>query len=348
MPRRWTWWLVLAIYIILLLAGQTAATLLQRFYYIQRGNSKWMQTLTFSAGFPILFILLLLSPSISSSPDAKHSLIKISLAYIAIGLITTADSLMYSYGLLYLNVSTYALVSTTQLAFNAVFSYFINSERFTHLTLNSIILLTFSAAILGVHDDQDPSSSSNISGGKYVLGFMLTLTASATYSFILSLMELTFQKVIKRQTVKAVLEMQIYTALVSTVGAMVGLFASREWRGLRGEMEGFGKGRVAYVMTLVGASVAWQVTNLGLIGLIFQVSSLFSNVISTLGTPIVPVFAVFLFQDKMDGLKIISLLLGLWGFTSYFYQQYIDYVAEKKKKELQESGMAMENEMSAA
>ncbi|KAI0500309.1 hypothetical protein KFK09_018521 [Dendrobium nobile] len=345
MLRHWTWWLVVAIYILLLLAGQTAATLLQRFYYNQGGNSKWMQTLTFSAGFPILYIPLLLTPSTSSSTEAKQPLIKISLIYIAIGLITTADSLMYSYGLLFLTVSTYSLVSTTQLAFNAVFSYFINSERFTLLTLNSIILLIFSAAILGVHSDQDPSSSSNISGGKYVLGFLLTLAASATYSFILSLMELTFQKVIKRQTVKAVLEMQIYTALVSTVGAMVGLFASKEWKGLRQEMDGFGKGKVGYVMTLVWASVAWQVTNVGLVGLIFKVSSLFSNVISTLGTPIVPVFAVFLFHDKMDGLKIISLLLGLWGFTSYFYQHYIVYMDEKKE-ELQESGRPMENELS--
>lgn len=305
-----------------------------------------MQTLTFSAGFPILYIPLLFTPSPSSSTEAKQPLIQISLIYIALGLITTADSLMYSYGLLFLTVSTYSLVSTTQLAFNAVLSYFINSERFTHLTLNSIILLTFSAAILGVHSDQDPSASSHIPGGKYVLGFVLTLAASATYSFILSLMELTFQKVIKRQTFKAVLEMQIYTALVSTVGALVGLFASKEWRGLRQEMEGFGKGRVGYVMTLVWASVAWQVTNVGLVGLIFKVSSLFSNVISTLGTPIVPVFAVFLFHDKMDGLKIISLLLGLWGFTSYFYQHYIDYLAEKKEK-LKESGSSMENEISA-
>ncbi|KAG0473012.1 hypothetical protein HPP92_014869 [Vanilla planifolia] len=240
---------------------------------------------------------------------------------------------MYSYGLLFLSVSTYSLVSTTQLAFNAVFSYFINSEKLTHLTLNSIVLLTFSAAMLGVHSDEEHS---NGSGGKYALGFLLTLSASATYSLILSLMELTFQKVIKRQTVKAVLEMQVHTALVSTAGAMVGLFAGGEWKGLRREMESFGKGKVGYVMTLVWASVSWQITNVGLIGLIFEVSSLFSNVISALAAPVLPVFAVILFRDKMDGIKILSLLLALWGSASYFYQHYLDLLAERKKTELQE------------
>ncbi|PKA53286.1 putative purine permease 11 [Apostasia shenzhenica] len=332
MQRQWTWWLAVAVYIVLLLAGQTTATLLQRFYYNQGGNSKWMQTLTFSAGFPILYLPFLVTPSSSSSSTSPNPpLLKISFIYTALGLITTCDSLMYSYSILFLPVSTYSLVSATQLAFNAVFSYFINKDRFTFLTLNSIIVLSFSTAILAVHSNRDPLSSSNeISEGKYTVGFLLALAASAMYSLILSLMELTFQKVIEKQTVKAVLEMQIYTALVSTLGAIVGLFASHEWKGLKEEMEGFRKGKVGYVMVLVWTSVAWQVANVGLVGLIFEVSSLFSNVISTLGIPIVPVFAVIFFHDRMDGIKSISLLLALWGFASYFYQNYMDYRAEIK------------------
>ncbi|KAJ0961759.1 hypothetical protein J5N97_029587 [Dioscorea zingiberensis] len=329
--RNLQWWIKVSIHTCLILAGQSAATLLGRFYYDQGGNSKWLQTLTFSAGFPILYIPLLLTKNSTSLPaSCPLPLVKIAVIYIAIGLMTTADSLMYSYGLLYLSVSTYSLVSATQLAFNAVFSYFINSERFTHLTLNSIVVLTFSAAMIAFQPDSD--NPSETPGGKYMLGFILTLAASATYSLILSLMELTFDKVIKSRELSAVLNMQIYTAAASTAAATAGLFASGEWRDLKGDMEGFKKGRLFYVMTLVWTAICWQVNNVGLVGLIFEVSSLFSNVISSLGIPIAPVFAVILFHDKMNGIKVISLLMALWGFVSYFYQHYLDYKLEKTAK----------------
>lgn len=329
MHKKWSWWLTVSLHTVLLLVGQTAATLLNRFYYDQGGSSKWLETLTFSAAFPILYIpLLFFNPS--SSITYRPPLLSLFLTYTSIGLITTADSLMYSYGLLYLPVSTYSLVCATQLAFNAVFSYFINSEKLTHLTINSVVVLTFSAAILGLRSGSD---SDTVGHTKALLGYVLTLAASATYSLILSLMELAFDEVIQNRNFSAVLDMQIYTAMVSTCGALVGLFASGEWRGLKGEMEEFKKGRVGWVMTVVWSAVAWQLTNVGLVGLIFEVSSLFSNVISTLAIPIVPVFAVVLFGDAMDGLKAISLLLALWGSFSYFYQHYIDYKSEKDRVE---------------
>ncbi|XP_039142500.1 LOW QUALITY PROTEIN: probable purine permease 11 [Dioscorea cayenensis subsp. rotundata] len=328
MARNLQWWFKVSVHTILVLAGQSVATLLGRFYYDQGGKSKWLQTLTFSAGFPILYLpLLITTHSSSSSTSHPLPLVKITVIYIILGLMATGDSLMYSYGLLYLSVSTYSLVSATQLGFNAVFSYFINSERFTHLTFNSVIILTFSAAIIAFQPASDDSSET--SGGKYMLGFILTLAASATYSLNLSLMELTFDKIIKCRALSAVLNMQIYTALVSTVGAIIGLFASGEWRELKKDMEGFNQGRLSYVMTLVWTSICWQVTNVGLVGLIFEVSSLFSNVISSLAVPIAPVFAVILFHDTINGIKVMSLLMALWGFVSYFYQHYLDYKKEK-------------------
>ncbi|KAG1359366.1 putative purine permease 10 [Cocos nucifera] len=229
---------------------------------------------------------------------------------------------MYSYGLFYLSVSTYSLICATQLAFNAVFAYFLNSQKLTPFIVNSVILLTFSAALLGIQSDSEDST--DVPKGKYPLGFMLTLGASAIYSLILSLIQLTFQKVLKIETYSVVLQMQICTSFVASVISVVGLFASGEWRKLQGEMDGFGKGRVSYVMTLVWTAVAWQVAAVGIVGLVFVVSSLFSNVISTLGLPMVPIFAVIFFHDKMDGLKIMAMLIAIWGFISYIYQHYLD------------------------
>ncbi|KAF7079866.1 hypothetical protein CFC21_084039 [Triticum aestivum] len=331
--KHWQWWLMVVLNMFFLVAGQTSATLLGRFYYNEGGNSKWLSTFVQTAGFPVLFVAQFLfrpkSPSTqatTSGPEA--SITKITLIYIALGLIIAADDLMYSYGLLYLPVSTYSLVCASQLAFNAVFSYFLNAQKFTPLIFNSVLLLTFSASLLGV--DEDSPSSSDISQGNHVLGFVLTLGASATYSLILSLMQVTFEKVIKRETFSVVLNMQIYTAFVATLASLVGLFASGEWKTLEGEMHMFSPGKVSYVMTVLWTAISWQIASVGVVGLIFVVSSLFSNVISTLALPIIPVFAVIFFHDKMDGIKIIAMLIAIWGFISYGYQLYVDDKKSRK------------------
>lgn len=253
---------------------------------------------------------------------------KIALIYIALGLIIAGDNLMYSYGLLYLPVSTYSLVCATQLAFNAIFSYFLNAQKFNALIFNSVVLLTFSAALLGVRSGSDDSTG--VPKGKYPLGFVLTLGASATFSLILSLMQRTFQKVLKRENFSIVLEMQMCTNLVAAAASVVGLFGSGDWRGLSREMERFETGKVSYVMTLVWTAVSWQVSSVGAVGLIFMVSSLFSNVISTLALPVVPIFAVVFFHDKMDGVKVVAMLIAIWGFLSYIYQHYLDDSKAKK------------------
>lgn len=331
MHKNLRWWISVSLDIALLLTGQTCATLLNRYYYNQGGNSKWIETLTFSAAFPILYLPLLFftTPSTYEQPD----LVKVYMAYLGIGLLSVADSLMYSYALLYLSVSTYSLLCSTQLAFNAVFSYFINKEKFTHLTLNSVVLLSCSAAIIGLRTGSD---SASVDPKKIPLGIILTIAASATYSFILSIMELAFDKVIKSRYFSSVLNMQIYTALVSTCAALVGLFASNEFKTLRSEIEEYKKGKIGWIMTVVWSSVAWQMTNVGLVGLIFEASSLFSNVIGTLAMPIVPEFAVILFKDEMDGMKVVSLLLALWGSASYFYQHYLNYYNVDNKNRVEE------------
>ncbi|MED6180013.1 hypothetical protein PIB30_006129 [Stylosanthes scabra] len=342
MLKRYRKWLCVSVYIIFLLAGQSVAVLLGRLYFDEGGNSKWMSTLVQSAGFPVLLPLFFCFPSSSSSPQSKSNntnkdsfgkknkpkVSTLILLYIAFGLLLTGDNLMYSYGLLYLPVSTYSLLCATQLAFNALFSYFLNSQKFTAFIFNSLVLLTISAALLAINSD-DSGDSSGIPRGKYIIGFLLTVFASGFFSLYLSLMQLSFDKVIKENTFSAILNMQIYPSLVATLGCVVGLFASGEWKTLLNEMQSYQKGRVSYVMTLVWIAVTWQVFSIGMIGLILEMSSLFSNLISTLSLPIVPVLAVFFFHDKFNGVKAVALLLAIWGFISYIYQHYLD---DKKAK----------------
>ncbi|KDP28910.1 hypothetical protein JCGZ_14681 [Jatropha curcas] len=322
--KNWQWWLVVAINIFFLVVGQSAAVLLGRLYYDKGGNSKWMATLVQTVAFPILYIpLFLLSSSQESSTSATLPSIRtLALIYFFLGVLIAGDNMLYSTGLLYLSASTYSLICASQLAFNAVFSYFINSQKFTSLILNSVVVLSFSAALIAVNDDSD--GPAGVSKWKYIIGFLCTLGASAIYSLLLSLMQLFFQKIIKKETFSVVLEMQIYTSLVATCVSVIGLFGSGEWKTLHAEMEGFGYGRVSYIMTLFWTAVSWQVCSVGVVGLILLVSSLFSNVISTLALAVSPIAAVLVFHDKMNGLKIIALLMAFWGFGCYTYQNYLD------------------------
>jgi hypothetical protein len=295
-----------------LIVGQTSATLLGRYYYSQGGSSKWLSAFLQTAGFPILFFGLFFFPSKSSSGETPIG--KVAMIYVVLGLIMTADDIMYSHGLMYLPVSTYSLICASQLVFNVIFSYVLNSQKLTGLVMNSVVLLTLSALLLGVNHES--YGYTGVSRGKYLLGFLLTLGASGTYSLILSLMQLTFENVVKKQTFSAVLNMQIYTAFVATFACLIGL--------LKGEMDSFQSGQFSYLMTLVWTSVSWQVASIGMVGLIFEVSSLFSNVISIFALPIVPLFGVMVFHDEMNGVKIIAMLISIWGFISYVCQHYLD------------------------
>ncbi|GAB2296606.1 hypothetical protein Dimus_030717 [Dionaea muscipula] len=353
---NYNWWIRVAVYIFFMLAGQTAGVLLGRLYFNKGGDSLWLATLVQSAGFPILIPLFIYfsksrrrsstnppSPSVpsgssgsgsapsstSTSPSPPPRLHYLVLIYVALGLLTTGDNLMYSYGLLYIPVSTYSLLCATQLAFNAVFSYLLNAQKFTMLIFNSVVLLTISAALLAFNSDSDGSTVIS-SKGKYAIGFMCTLGASAVYALYLSLIQLVFEKVIRGRTFNMILDMQFFPSFVATIGSVVGVFASGQWRSLSGEMRSYEAGTASYVLTLVWTAISWQVSIMGMLGLIFEVSSLFCNVISTLALPLVPVFAVVFFHDKVTGIKVIALLLALWGFFSYIYQNYLDDAEDKK------------------
>ncbi|XP_061359080.1 probable purine permease 11 [Gastrolobium bilobum] len=328
-------WFRVSLYTIFLLTGQSASTLLGRLYYDKGGNSKWMVTFVQSAGFPILLPFLYYFPphekfnniTINDSSKTKPKFPTLVSLYIAFGLLMTGNDLMNSYGLLYLPLSTYSLLYATELAFNALFSFFLNSQKLTAFIFNSIVLLTTSVALLAVNADSDKSKG--LFREKHIIGFLCTLGASATFSLYLSLVQLSFEKVVKKKTFSAVLDMQLYPSFIATCACVVGLFASGEWKTLEKEMKEYEKGRVSYVMTLLWTAVTWQITSIGMLGLIFEVSSLFSIVISTLELPIVPIIAVMFFNDKINGVKVIALLLAIWGFLSYMYQHYLD---EKKAK----------------
>jgi hypothetical protein len=330
-------WLRMAIYTLFLISGQTVALLLGRLYYDKGGKSKWLGTLVQLVAFPLLlpyYIIIIMSSAPKNPINDVHSkqpsTLILSSVYVSLGLLVAGDCFLYSIGLMYLPVSTYSLICSSQLAFNAFFSFFLNGQKFTPFIVNSLVLLTISSILLVV---QTEHSVFAVSKGKYVIGFTCTIAASAEYGLVHSLTQLAFRRVLKRETFTVVMDMIVYQSLVATSATVVGLFASGEWRGLSTEMEEFELGKVSYLMTLIWTAIMWQVFAIGCVGLIFEASSLFSNAISVLGLPVIPVLAVIIFRDKLGAIKVISMVLAIWGFLSYLYQQYLDDFMKPKAED---------------
>ncbi|KAG6639365.1 probable purine permease 10 [Carya illinoinensis] len=327
--RNYKRWLRMAIYTLFLLFGQSSALILGRLYYAKGGKSKWLGTLVQLGGFPLLLPYYFISapknkpPKVETVLSKPPSALTLSTVYVFLGLLVAVDCFLFSTGLMYLPVSTYSLISSSTLGFNALFSFFLNSQKFTPFILNSLVLLTISSILL-VLQTHSADLTAGVSKGKYIIGFICTLGASAGYGLVLSLTQLAFKRVLKRETFSAIMDMIVYQSLVATSATLVGLFASGEWKGLNREMEEFELGKVSYLMTVIWTAILWQVFSVGCMGLVFEVSSLFSNAISVLGLPIVPVLAVIFFHDKLGGIKVVSMVLAIWGFISYVYQQYLD------------------------
>lgn len=333
-PKSLKWWAQIFIYSFLVLAGQSAAILLGRLYFDKGGNSKWMSTLVQCAGFPAFLPFYCFLPKKDDKEQQEqqpNSALKLGAIYTILGLLIAFDCMLYSIGLVYLPVSTYSLICASQLAFNALFAFLLNKQKFTPYIVNSLVVLTISSTLL-VFQNESSSATNGVTKQKYILGFVCTVAASALFGFILPLTQLAFDKVIKRHDFKSILDMLVYQNLVATAATVVGLFVSGEWETLKGEMEAYKLGRVSYVMTLIWIALTWQIYAIGALKLITQVSSLFSNVISTLGLPVVPALAVVIFHDKMDGIKVIAMVLAIWGFISYAYQCYIDHSEDQNSK----------------
>jgi hypothetical protein len=154
-------------------------------------------------------------------------------------------------------------------------------------------------------------------------------------------MQLGFDKVLvktkrygNKKVFRMVLEMQICVSFIATLICTVGLFASGEFKELKGDSERFKKGKTYYILSLVGLALSWQVWAVGLLGLVLLVSGLFADVVHMGASPVVALLVVlaFDFMDDEFGWQRRGALLGaVLALASYFYSLHT-----KKKKEIAE------------
>ncbi|KAF3669794.1 putative LRR receptor-like serine/threonine-protein kinase FLS2-like [Capsicum annuum] len=331
-------WLEVGVHAFVVLASQTVATILAKLYYQKGGHSSWLISLTETVGFPILLIPMILWPDKkkptleegnSICDDSKPPSIMAKLViYIFLGFLVGGGCSLFSTGLLYLPASTVSLISSSQLVFNVLFSLCMRLVKLTPLIANSIVLITISSVLLALQNDESSSKTSS-SKHHYAVGFVCTLTAAAGFGLLFSTTNLMLKKVLKKKTLREIMDVIICQSFVATCLILIGLFVSKEWRNLNSEMHNFELGELSYVMILFWISVCWQLYTYSILGLIMKVSAVFANVIAALGAPVIPIMSVIIFNDEMRGVKAVSIVLSIWGFSSYAYQQYLD---EQKNK----------------
>ncbi|KAF3515442.1 hypothetical protein DY000_02058469 [Brassica cretica] len=227
----------------------------------------------------------------------------------------------------------FTLISITQLFFTPIFARFVNKIKFNRRV---VISLFFAIVAGGFRFSSTFGGEPERGEEKFARGAWAALFAALCFSLLLCNIQNVFDSYIFRRTepttkpsFTSVFEVLIFSSLVATLISTVGLLIAGEQHGLEREMNGFPKGKGAYVMAMVGQAVSWQLYWVGIVGLVYSVSSVLSNVISVVTWPIVSVLVVMFFNfrdltgdgdDVVDIFKGVSLIPAALSVAAYFFR----------------------------
>ncbi|CAN6443849.1 unnamed protein product [Victoria cruziana] len=317
--------------------GLVSSNMLSRFYFMHGGSRRWVAALTQSGGFPFLFIPLgvcyYMNPTSSYEPFSCFTP-RILLCTIFLGLLIGFDNFIYSWGVSFLSASISSLLLSTQLAFTAVFSSLIVKQPMNFPTLNCIILLTLSSALVGfTSSSQRPPGVNNI---QYALGVILTIAAAAFYGLYLPLLELLNSNLTKKKklviTFRLVLETQIVIFATASVFSCLGMAINGDFQSIKAEAEAFDVGEMKYVMCLVFGALAWQMAFVGTAGMVFLTSSLMSGICITALIPAGVLSPLVFFHEGFSAGKGFAIVLSIWAFASYLFGELKQKKAEPRNE----------------
>ncbi|XP_010428574.1 PREDICTED: putative purine permease 15 [Camelina sativa] len=336
--RRCNKWFTISIYIILAITGQSIARLLENFYYLhkvnkhRKNNGIWTQSLLQFIGFPILIFPFLFLCFIKQNRRLPYTFIQrsnkyLAIFYFALGIMMAIQAASSSQSKFELPFSVFTPVYATQILFTVLTSVVYKKIKFCRWTVISLVFAILAGAL---------TFSSSFAGGpnkherKYDSGIAYAFTACVFFSGLLVEVHNLFDDVIpdrddptyrKLGVFVLRLKMLIFSSFVATVVTVPFVFISGEHQDLKRVMDGFSKGKAAYVKTMVGQAVAWQIYWVGIVGLVCVVSSVFSNVISVCTWPLVSVL-VLLFHygdNQYDVFNGITIGFAALSVASYIY-----------------------------
>ncbi|KAG5006057.1 hypothetical protein AAZX31_09G046600 [Glycine max] len=303
-----------------LFVGSLSSSLLSKYYFTHKGSSRWVSTWVQTAGFPLLMIPICVPYLFKFTKrvpftDFTPRMLIIS---ISIGVMLGFNNLFFSWGNSYLPVSTSALLLSSQLLFNLLFSVIIVKQKITFSNVNCVILLTLSSILLGL--DSSHERPKGLNQKNYFIGFFCTIGAGLMFALYLPLMEKIYKKV---NCYQMVMEMQVIMEAAATALAIIGM----TWDGGFSEMKVesqtvFDKGSRVYWVTVMGNVVTWQLCFMGTAGMVFLTSSLTGGISMTFLLSMNVLGGVVVFRDAFGGVKAVSTFLCIWGFCSYVYGIY--------------------------
>ncbi|XP_006357923.1 purine permease 3-like [Solanum tuberosum] len=315
---------LLVINCIILAVGTCGGPLVMRLYFIKGGKRIWLSSWLQTAAWPINFIPLVISYFYRRKNNSTTKLIlmtpRIFMATIGIGILQGFTNYFYAYGIGKLPVSTSGLLFATQLAFTAFFAFLIVKLKFTPYSVNSVFLLTTGAVVLALRSGGDQPEGEPRK--EYILGFVMTLASAALTGLIFPLVELIYKKTQQTITYTFVLEFQTLYCFVATVLATIGMIINKDFQAISREAKTFELGEDKYYIVIIWSAIILQFYFLGSIGVIYSASSLVCGILLSVLLPLTEVLAVFLYGEKFNAEKGVSLALSLWGFASYFYGDY--------------------------
>eukprot|EP00262_Sarcandra_glabra_P012376 TRINITY_DN3177_c1_g2_i1.p1 TRINITY_DN3177_c1_g2~~TRINITY_DN3177_c1_g2_i1.p1 ORF type:complete len:210 (+),score=23.48 TRINITY_DN3177_c1_g2_i1:60-632(+) len=151
------------------------------------------------------------------------------------------------------------------------------------------------------------------------MGFIWDIVGSALHGLIFALSELIFVKILGRRSFHVVLEQQVMVSLFAFVFTTIGVVVNKDFEAMKSEAESFKGSKGSYYMVLFWGAVTFQLGVLGGTGLLYLASTVLAGVLNAVRVPITSIAAVILLRDPMGGLKILSLILTVWGFGSYIF-----------------------------
>uniref|UniRef100_M1DAU1 Purine transporter n=1 Tax=Solanum tuberosum TaxID=4113 RepID=M1DAU1_SOLTU len=130
-----------------------------------------------------------------------------------------------------------------------------------------------------------------------------------------------------------VVEMQMVMELSATILATLGMIIDGGFPEMKKEGKNvFDLGEKAYWLTVMFNVVTWQFCFMGTAGMVFLTSSLTGGVCMTALMAVNVLGGVIVYGDNFGGIKVVSTLLCIWGFSSYLYGMYMKMKEEEKKK----------------
>ncbi|KAJ4824131.1 hypothetical protein Tsubulata_041823, partial [Turnera subulata] len=220
---------------ILLTIGNCGGPMIMRLYFIHGGNRVWLSSWLETAGWPFIFIPLIITYFHRRTTKGTAATTKLFFmrpflfaAAAVVGILTGLDDYLYAYGVARLPVSTSALIIATQLAFTAAFAFLLVKQKFTPFSINAVVLLTVGAGILAIDTNSDrPNKESN---REYIMGFVMTLAAAALYGFILPLVEFSYKKGKQEISYTVVMEFQLVMCFFATLFCTVGMLINNDFK----------------------------------------------------------------------------------------------------------------------